>query len=175
MASYFVYELYDPRDDATFYVGKGKGSRPRQHERDALCGVASAKCDKIREVVGAGHSVGVRKIAWFASEQDAYDYEAEHVASFPHGSLTNIAPGGGTARNGPTIKGDYEVATACAEMVNRTRNGAIRWVSVAGERLDLLPILENYKQRVAEVIKRRGHDWVNAPALRFGVQFNGRS
>lgn len=36
MNEYFVYALVDPRDGSIFYIGKGKGDRPRQHLVESL-------------------------------------------------------------------------------------------------------------------------------------------
>lgn len=36
MNEYFVYALIDPRDGSIFYIGKGKGNRPKQHLTESL-------------------------------------------------------------------------------------------------------------------------------------------
>lgn len=170
--AYYVYELIDPRDDTVFYVGKGKGSRSRHHEREAKLGVSvSAKCYRIRDIHADGHAVKINVVAQFAKEQDAYDYEAEHVASFPEGYLTNIVPGGGTARCGPFIRADHDIVKACAELANRTRGGAAKWLMVPGGKVDLAEILTGYVERASEVAQRRGGDWVNAIASKYRVEF----
>lgn len=52
LLEYYVYELRDPQDDSVFYVGKGKGDRAKQHEKDALNDeiTESAKIKKIKDI-----------------------------------------------------------------------------------------------------------------------------
>jgi hypothetical protein len=168
MSSYYVYELTDPRDGLPFYVGKGVRARIHQHEREARAGGDTAKCQRIREIEAAGLEVGKRYVRWFSDEQAAYDFEAEHIAALGPETLTNIAAGGGT----PRLCGksdDAEVASACAEFINRTRNGAIEAIIVAGEVLDLRPILVDYKNRLREFTQKHGLEWVNKRTAKFGV------
>lgn len=91
---YFVYELVDPRCGSVFYVGKGKGARPHQHERDARKGVTGRKCDRIREIIDAGNSPEIRIVKRFADELEAYAEEALHIASIGIANLTNVCIGG---------------------------------------------------------------------------------
>lgn len=92
---YFVYDLIDPRTNKTFYVGKGQGDRPYQHERDALKGRQSRKCDLIRDILDSGNKVKVSIVQRFEFEEDAYEYEIERIAEFGLYNLTNVMPGGG--------------------------------------------------------------------------------
>lgn len=92
---HYVYELWDPRTDRRFYVGKGQGDRAYQHQRQVLNGTARsnpAKIKIINEILAAGRQVEVRFVAEYAAEDDALDHEFHLVDSDP--TLTNIAPGG---------------------------------------------------------------------------------
>lgn len=86
---YYVYHLVDPRDGKPFYVGKGKGSRIREHEVEARRGVTSAKCIRIREIWSADLPVGRVVVKTFDAEADALAFETEQIAAFPN--LTNVA------------------------------------------------------------------------------------
>ena len=96
---YYVYALIDPRDRSTFYVGKGKGSRIDAHELEASKGKPGEKCDRIRSITSDGCSVEKTILRHFAIEQDAYDYERYLIEQIGLENLTNITPGGGSARN----------------------------------------------------------------------------
>lgn len=94
---YYVYELIDPRDLVPFYVGKGKGNRIDCHEKEALDGRISRKCNKIREIKTSGLEILKRKVAMFCEEQAAYDYEEELINNYGLENLTNVLPGGSKA------------------------------------------------------------------------------
>lgn len=168
--AYYVYELRDPRCGSVFYVGKGKGSRIDQHEREAQAGRQSRKCQRIRDIEAAGNRV-VKRVKHFTDEQDALDFEAEHIASFGLANLTNVVPGGGTASGRPTLYTDRIRVRAAAFMIRRTGNGRVAALLVNGERLDLLPLIENAKKGACEVILRRGVDWANEVAKNLNVKF----
>lgn len=95
---WYVYELVDPRTKKPFYIGKGKRDRIDQHERDAIKGVCSEKCNLIRELQKLNLVVIKKKVAHFLDEQDAYDFEEKHIASIGLHNLTNVLAGGGRAR-----------------------------------------------------------------------------
>jgi hypothetical protein len=95
---FYVYELTDPRDGSTFYVGKGQSGRASQHVPEARHGGQSAKCDRIREIEAAGFKVGVRITERFEIEADAYAFEAKRIAAIGLRNLTNVmAKGGGVS------------------------------------------------------------------------------
>jgi hypothetical protein len=98
---FYVYELSDPRDGTVFYVGKGKGNRRFDHEAEARRGIASDKCDRIREILECEQRPMAHIVATFADEAQAYRAEAERIASYGLENLTNIAPGGNGGASNP--------------------------------------------------------------------------
>jgi hypothetical protein len=95
---FYVYDLIDPRDGKTFYVGKGSGDRKSEHVREARKGITGPKCDRIREIETAGLKVSEQIVREFDDEASAYAYERRRIAKLGRDSLTNIAPGGGGIR-----------------------------------------------------------------------------
>lgn len=95
---FYVYDLIDPRDGKTFYVGKGTGDRLKEHVRDARKGEGGPKCDRIREILAEGLTVEERIVKEFENEAYAYAYEKRRIARIGLENLTNIAPGGGGTR-----------------------------------------------------------------------------
>jgi hypothetical protein len=95
---FYVYDLIDPRDGKTFYVGKGTGDRIKEHVREARRGLEGAKCERIREIIAAGCAVEERIVREFDDEAVAYAYEKRRIARLGRANLTNIAPGGGGLR-----------------------------------------------------------------------------
>jgi len=91
---YYVYALIDPRDKKPFYIGKGKGNRCLQHEKEALKGSDHPKCIKIREILKQGLSICIERLAYFHDEHKAYDHEKEVISQIGLDNLTNISAGG---------------------------------------------------------------------------------
>jgi hypothetical protein len=104
---YYIYRLIDPRDGATFYVGKGKGDRVFAHaeaalaaeQKDPLEDDFSLKLRTIRDVRNAGlqplhviHRHGM-------TEAEALLAEAVLIDATP--GLTNLAGGHGSSQVGP--------------------------------------------------------------------------
>ena len=91
----YVYALVDPRDGAVFYVGKGKGRRMFEHERESKRGdkyVTNAeKRARIDAILSAGLRVTHRVIARYDSEADAFNAERVLIANLP--GLTNRSRG----------------------------------------------------------------------------------
>ena len=87
----YVYALVDPRDSAVFYIGKGKGRRMYEHEREAARGdkyvTNPEKRARIDAILSAGLRVTHRVIEQYGSEADAFNAESELIASLP--GLTN--------------------------------------------------------------------------------------
>jgi hypothetical protein len=94
IAAYYVYDLVDPRNGQTFYVGKGKGSRRFQHVKEALRGAHNRKCDMIRSIIADGLEHEPRIISHHVCEQEALDAEANRISWFGLNNLTNIMPNG---------------------------------------------------------------------------------
>jgi uncharacterized protein len=82
---YYVYQLVDPRNDRIFYIGKGTGSRWRQHmHRRKVKHLHNAGnfakqmvLDSLRR---CGQEPVCRKIGLFTDELAAYQFEAECIA-----------------------------------------------------------------------------------------------
>jgi hypothetical protein len=104
---FYVYRLIDPRDGATFYIGKGRRNRVFEHVRETLKfsdgeeeeDAVSAKIKTIREIKNSGlepiHIIQRHGL----SEEEAFVVEATLIDATP--GLTNIASGQGSAQFGP--------------------------------------------------------------------------
>jgi hypothetical protein len=89
---YYVYHLVDPRYDRVFYIGKGTGSRWRQHMHNRKPrGRPNAgnfmKADIIASLKRAGLEPVCRKIGLFEDEAAAYAFEAECIAEANRGGM----------------------------------------------------------------------------------------
>lgn len=78
---YYVYALVDPRDDSTFYIGKGIGRRAYTHAPKAKT-FSGAKWDnprkvqRIQEIQASGNDVIVRIIHSGLDEREAFLLES---------------------------------------------------------------------------------------------------
>ncbi len=94
----YVYQLIDPRNGETFYVGKGRGNRvfAHIHDEQSLDGDdLSNKLKRIREIRLAGFEVA-HVVHWHGmDESTAFEVEAALMDAYP--GLANIA--GGTGSN----------------------------------------------------------------------------
>jgi uncharacterized protein len=89
---FYVYRLVDPRDERTFYVGKGTGARALQHARNALSSpIRADRLDRIRAIHEAGHQVQVIVHRHAMDEPTALEVEAALIDAYP--GLTNIQGG----------------------------------------------------------------------------------
>ncbi len=105
---YYVYRLVDPRDNSTFYVGKGKGNRVFEHAKAAIkFGTAStkkedeedevsAKIQQIKDILAEGKEVITILQRRGLEENEAFEVEAALIDVFPE--LTNIQSGHHTDR-----------------------------------------------------------------------------
>jgi hypothetical protein len=89
MKRWYVYHLVDPRCGEVFYVGKGTGSRVRDHEVEARRGVTSEKCKRIREIWNAKLPVERRIVRLFGSSAAAFAFEASEIERIGV-ALTNV-------------------------------------------------------------------------------------
>ncbi len=93
---FYVYDLVDPRNGKTFYVGKGTGDRAKHHLRDSLAGRQSneAKHKVIMSIVDLGEVPIEVIVARFEDEDSAIKFEAERIAEIGIDNLTNIKSSG---------------------------------------------------------------------------------
>lgn len=106
MGSPYVYALIDPRDGATFYIGKGNGRRMYQHENEVRRGKSAnaAKSARISDIIAAGLKVACEVLARFKTDQEAYEAERAFIAK--HAGLTNANAGGGGSFAGGAGSGE---------------------------------------------------------------------
>lgn len=169
---YYVYELIDPRDDAVFYVGKGKNGRIDQHEAEARKGRQSRKCDRIRAIECAGLKIKKRKVSTHADEVEAYQAEADLICFYGLANLTNAIPGGiGAMSRGQTIYEDRKVVAEATKLFRRIGVRPPGVINVYGHSLDFSFVPDALKRMVARVAKRRSLDWVNSIAAKHGVTY----
>ncbi len=80
---YYVYRLIDPRDNKTFYVGKGKGNRVFAHVAEALAGARDTpKLGRIRDIHATGLQVGHIIHRHGMSEKEAFLLEAALIDAY---------------------------------------------------------------------------------------------
>lgn len=80
---YYVYRLVDPRDGATFYVGKGTGNRVFQHAAEALGENADTlKIGRIRDIRANGASVQHVIHRHGLTEKEAFEVESPPRRAF---------------------------------------------------------------------------------------------
>lgn len=89
-ATYYVYFLADGRDDAVFYVGKGKGNRYRTHCKEwRNVGETPAKNARIAEIIQSGSRVVAYCLEEGLPESAAYDLERDIIRRIGRDRLTN--------------------------------------------------------------------------------------
>lgn len=171
MSEFYVYELVDPRDGAVFYVGKGKGPRMHQHEKEARAGRSGRKAEKIREIEASGLSVIKRKVATFGNAADALRREAELINEYGLASLTNVMPGGAGAVKFSKAD-DAAFVGEFAKLMRRTCGYAIGVVWVMGcIPVNLEPAFSRFEKHLRAIIERRGRKWVDAISGKHHVRF----
>src|SRR5262249_17221970 len=97
----YVYRLIDPRNGATFYVGRGRGNRVFVHAAESPslfeeAEDADLKLGRIRVIRNAGFEVQHVIHRHGLDERAAVEVEAALIDAYP--GLTNIARGGGSER-----------------------------------------------------------------------------
>ncbi|BBK33453.1 hypothetical protein EDC65_3288 [Stella humosa] len=94
----YVYRLDDPRDGATFYVGKGRGNRVFQHQRMAAGGDPGLRYDRIRAIRAAGLEPRISIHRHGLSDETAHEVEAALIDAYGTGQLVNLVSGHGADR-----------------------------------------------------------------------------
>jgi hypothetical protein len=98
----YVYRLVDPRNDETFYVGKGQGERVLQHAWEALSNVIPAdRLDRIRDIREAGQREKIIIHRHGLEENVALHVEAALIDAYS--SLTNMVRGHGAELGTATL------------------------------------------------------------------------
>ena len=101
----YVYRLIDPRNNETFYVGKGKGNRVFEHVKCAIVNfddhedAVSAKFSKIKEIHDAGFEVDHIIHRHDLTDDAVLEVEAALIDAYSN--LTNIQGGYGSGSKGP--------------------------------------------------------------------------
>ncbi len=98
LGEYYVYGLIDPRNKRIFYIGKGRGNRVFEHERECLnnANIEKLKLQTISEIKNAGFEVEKVIINFNLSEEEAFAAEASLINAFNYignMNLTNIIAG----------------------------------------------------------------------------------
>lgn len=98
LGSFYVYGLIDPRTNKIFYIGKGRGNRVFEHEKESLNNPdhEKLKLNKISEIKKAGLQVKKIIINSNLTEDEAFAAEAALINAFNYvedTKLTNIAAG----------------------------------------------------------------------------------
>src|SRR5271166_5558625 len=93
---FYTYILIDPRDDAVFYVGKGKGNRCYQHLANAgkVIGTNRKLKNKILKIIGIGLTPFAEKIFEHQDEWPALANEIAAISFYGRENLCNLTDGG---------------------------------------------------------------------------------
>lgn len=94
---YYVYAYLDPRDQAVFYVGKGKGNRAFEHLFDTS---ETKKVARIAAIKEAGLLPRIDILVHGLTEQEALRVEAVCIDLIGLDRLTNLVTGHGAAWGG---------------------------------------------------------------------------
>lgn len=118
---FYVYRLIDPRDESTFYVGKGKGSRVCDHARGIKVAPIGQepmglKLARIHEIMRAGYEVSIVIHRHGLDENTAFEVEGALINAYP--GLTNAASGKHNNRRG---------AASLAEIIQRYGLPPLDW------------------------------------------------
>ncbi len=158
---YYVYELIDPRDSLPFYVGKGQRDRVRQHEKEAIRGVISAKCNRIRAILKAKLKVSHRIVRRFEFEADAYSFETEHIDAIGITNLTNVMLGGGSPNTKGNMMDDKIMGRALWKIGAKTQSFTIWPKRLWGFDIPTMPacVVIKFGLMFDRILRRRGLEW----------------
>lgn len=95
---FYVYTLVRP-DGRVFYVGKGKGDRIFDHDKEARQGHQCHKCNIIRKIWRQGKTYQRYYVFTTTDEDEAYTHERELIAQYGRKNLANLTDGGEGLRN----------------------------------------------------------------------------
>jgi len=95
MKPFYVYKIIDPRDNKTFYVGKGIGKRISQHLCPYNLRMQHPLYDRINEILSEDLKPVFKKIGKNLNENDAFNLEREVIEEIGLENLTNKCNGGG--------------------------------------------------------------------------------
>lgn len=91
MSIYYVYELIDPRNDRTFYVGKGSGNRAYQHAKFKDGNNNPYKDRVIKKILNENLEPIVKFVHTnIHNEDQAYNLETALIKEIGIDNLTNI-------------------------------------------------------------------------------------
>ena len=95
MKKFYVYEIVDPRNDKTFYIGKGKNDRMMNHLIPSYIKKNNPKSIKIRDIISDGLEPIFKKAKENLDETEAYNLERKLIENIGLENLTNQCMGGG--------------------------------------------------------------------------------
>lgn len=126
--TYYVYVLARP-NTRVFYVGKGRGRRVFDHEREARSDCHCHKCNVIRKIWKQGGQVQRYTVFTTNDEAEAYTHEAELIALYGLGTLTNRDTGGqgGKKPNADTLARNRASCTTPEERARRSAQSKANW------------------------------------------------
>ena len=83
---FYVYRLIDPRDNITFYIGKGFGNRLFQHETNVAKepNIESEKDERIQAILNEGLKPKYVIHRHGLDEETAFEVEAALLQAYPN-------------------------------------------------------------------------------------------
>lgn len=157
---YYVYSLIDPRNDQPFYIGKGKGNRYKRHlAENKHATINLKKFNKIEAIRSAGLEPIAKIIAYFDTEEKAYEYERHLIQE--SADLTNIQPGGQGGRGNDQWKTDNP-SSKIKGLTYEQRYGSEKasWMrSIRSQKFAGRKFSYDTKQRMSKAATSRDHSY----------------